>query len=212
VSLGFLPLGTGNSFLRDFTDSGHQAAAEALMQGKRRPCDVIRLIHAQGEIFYINLLSLGFPADVCALTNRRLKGFGTAGYGIGVVSTVVNLKARAFPLSTNSGIRWDMPTTLISFCNSRFTGGTMMMAPRAIPSDGEVDMVAMGQMGRLELLRTFPQIFAGTHVHHPKAVTARASQVTLEIESDIDAMVDGEVIRCTPRRLEVMPSVFDVRI
>ena len=42
-SLGFLPLGTGNSFLRDFSDQGAEYAIEALIQGKRRPCDVIRV-------------------------------------------------------------------------------------------------------------------------------------------------------------------------
>jgi YegS/Rv2252/BmrU family lipid kinase len=212
VSVGFLPLGTGNSFLRDFTKLGEQAATEALIDGKSRPCDVICLEHHQGKLYYINLLSLGFPADVCALTNRYLKGFGYAGYGLGVVATVAGLKARAYPLRMNDGRRWDDPVTFISFCNSRFTGGTMMMAPAAVTDDGLLELVSMGAMGRLDLLSTFPKIFSGDHVHHPKAATARASRIDLDIDTEVDAMIDGEVVRCIPRSLEVLPGALEVRI
>jgi len=42
-TLAFLPLGTGNSFLRDFTDQGVEYAIESLLAGRSRPCDVLRL-------------------------------------------------------------------------------------------------------------------------------------------------------------------------
>ena len=43
AALGFLPLGTGNSFLRDFTKRGADYAIESIVARRRRPCDVIRL-------------------------------------------------------------------------------------------------------------------------------------------------------------------------
>src|SRR5262245_18148228 len=61
-TLAFLPLGTGNSFLRDFSDRGAAYAKEALLTGKRQPCDVLRLRYKGGVLHYINLLSVGFPA------------------------------------------------------------------------------------------------------------------------------------------------------
>ena len=68
---GFLPLGTGNSFLRDFTNDGAEASLQALCsQDRKRTVDLIRLTHAKGEIYSFNLLSMGFTADVGALTNR----------------------------------------------------------------------------------------------------------------------------------------------
>ena len=60
--LGFLPLGTGNSFLRDFTSRGVEHTIEALRKNSRRLCDVIRLRHTGGEIYFINMLNLGFAA------------------------------------------------------------------------------------------------------------------------------------------------------
>ena len=64
ISLGFLPLGTGNSFLRDFTgagaNDGAEASLKALLAGRKRAVDLIRLTHAKGEIYSLNLLSIGF--------------------------------------------------------------------------------------------------------------------------------------------------------
>src|SRR5262249_3799647 len=70
VSLGLLPLGTGNSFLRDFAENGADASLRAMLAGRTRPVDLVRLTHAAGEIFSLNILSFGFTADVGALTNR----------------------------------------------------------------------------------------------------------------------------------------------
>jgi diacylglycerol kinase family enzyme len=42
VSLGFLPLGTGNSFLRDFAaQNGAEAALQALLENRKRPIDLL---------------------------------------------------------------------------------------------------------------------------------------------------------------------------
>ena len=67
ATLGFLPLGTGNSFLRDFSHEGVEHAIESLLAGSSRPCDVLRLRHRTGVIYYINLLSMVFSADVATL-------------------------------------------------------------------------------------------------------------------------------------------------
>src|SRR2546430_16599827 len=44
ITLGFLPLGTGNSFLRDFTKDGASAASiQALLQDRSRTVALLRL-------------------------------------------------------------------------------------------------------------------------------------------------------------------------
>src|SRR5882724_410702 len=80
VALGFLPLGTGNSFLRDFSKDGAKASMRALLEDRRRSIDLIRLTHSGGEVYSFNLLSVGFTADVAALTNRMFKPLGHFGF------------------------------------------------------------------------------------------------------------------------------------
>src|SRR5579863_1318923 len=100
-TLGFLPLGTGNSFLRDFSERGLEYASQALATGKRRPCDVLRLTHREGVLHYINLLSMGFAADVAATRIRRFKNMGELGYLLALFVCLARLERRAFPVRVN---------------------------------------------------------------------------------------------------------------
>lgn len=211
ASLGFLPLGTGNSFLRDFTTEGAEHSIRALTTGQKRPCDVIRVEHRDGVLHYINLFSIGFVADVGAVTNRRFKPFGEAGYIFGVVTKVATLHHWQFKMRVDGGALDDGATTFVSINNSRFTGGKMMMAPDADTGDGYADLIRVGPLGRVALLRTFPKIFKGTHVAHPAVTTTRVRHIDFELQDDVDVMVDGEVIRLLPHRLDVLASAFDVR-
>jgi diacylglycerol kinase (ATP) len=211
-TLGFLPLGTGNSFLRDFSTDGASYALDALQTGKRRPCDVICLRHKQGALYFINILSFGFLADVCALTNRRFKGFGELGYGLGVVSKLATLSSRPIPYALDGGALDERPLTFIVISNSRFTGGKMMIAPMADVADGLAEVVVGGKLGRATFIGTFPKIFEGQHLSHPGLRSARARSIEFKVSGPEDAMIDGEVISLWPTRLEVLPLALEVRV
>jgi diacylglycerol kinase (ATP) len=210
--LGFLPLGTGNSFLRDFSHAGTEHAITALLEGRSRACDVVRLVHDDGELYYINLLSVGFVADVAAVANRRFKRLGAAGYALAVVLETASLTPRRFCMRLDGGAGWEQETTFVSFCNSRYTGGRMMMAPSADPSDGRLDVIVAGAMGRFALLTAFPRIFSGTHMRLAKISCCHARRIELDVPHAIDLMIDGEVERHRPQRLELLASAIDVSV
>jgi len=209
--LGFLPLGTGNSFLRDFTERGAEHAAAALIAGRRQPCDVLRLTHASGELYFINLLSMGFTADVTAAANRRFKRLGELGYILGVLVCLARLDRRVFPLRAGQQQELDRRRCLfLTFNNSKFTGGKMMIAPQASTSDGLIEYVRWGAIGRLGLLRNFPTLFDGSHVKHPLASRSAVSTVAFALDAPADVMVDGEVFTLDCQRIDVLPGAIDV--
>ena len=43
---------------------------ESLLARRSRKCDVLRMTHRDGVIYYINLLSVGFAADVATVRAR----------------------------------------------------------------------------------------------------------------------------------------------
>jgi YegS/Rv2252/BmrU family lipid kinase len=215
-TLGFLPLGTGNSFLRDFTSNSKGAGAEyalqAIIENRSRPCDVIRLKHKQGEIFYINILSLGFVADVATLANRRFKRLGAASYGLAVVMQLFNFQKRVFPLTLDGQPLAHSPSTaLLIFNNSKFTGGNMMLAPNADTSDGQIEIVRWSA-DRFDFIRNFPKCYDGSHINHPLIWQARARRIELNFDGPTDIMIDGEVMTVQMESLEVLPSVLNVMV
>jgi len=213
ISLGLLPLGTGNSFLRDFTNDAVESSMEALIAGRSRPIDLIRLTHSAGEMYSFNLLSLGFTADVAALTNRAFKPLGHLGYLLGVFLRVVQLRRGIFALRCDDDAAWDERRCLfLTFSNTKFTGGTMLIAPHADPSDGLIEFVRWGPIGRLGLLRTLPKLYDGTHMEHPLASRRAVRHVEFKSNAPIDVMIDGEVASLELRSLSILPSAVDVYI
>ena len=213
ISLGFLPLGTGNSFLRDFSDNGADAALQALLENRTRPVDLLRLTHARGEIYAFNLLSVGFTADVATLTNRYFKPLGSFGYLLGVFLRVVQLRRRAFVLRCDEDKNWDERRCLfLTFNNSKYTGGTMLIAPNADPTDALIEFVRWGPIGRLGLLRMLPRLYDGTHIRHPLASRRAVRRVEFNLPAPIDVMIDGEIATLDCRSLDILPGAVDAHI
>jgi diacylglycerol kinase (ATP) len=208
-ALGVLPLGTGNSFARDFGLHDPEAALDALSLGRRRACDVVRARHRDGELYYVNLLSIGFTARAGALTNRRFKPLGTSGYILSVLASLIRLEHPTFSLRLDGGALDDRACTLWSFSNSRYTGGDMMMAPDADLSDGLVDCVRIGPLGRRRFLGAFPKIFKGTHPELDEIDVTQVGRVDFELDEEVDVLVDGEILRLQLDSLEVLPDALE---
>ena len=210
-TLAFLPLGTGNSFLRDFSDRGVEHAIESLIARKNRPCDVMRMRHRTGEIYYINLLSMGFAADVATLRARRFSRWGELGYFTSIFLTLARFNRRPFPLRVEGQETFDDRRCLfVTFNNSKFTGGTMMIAPRAEVDDGLVEYVRWGPIGRLGLIGNLPGLYDGTHIQHPLAESKAVRRVEFKLDVPVDVMVDGEVLSLDCEELDVLPRALNV--
>jgi diacylglycerol kinase (ATP) len=213
ISLGLLPLGTGNSFLRDFSGAGAESSMQAILEDRIRPVDLLRLTHAGGEIYSFNLISVGFTADVAALTNRAFKRLGHLGYLLGVFVRLAQLRRRSFALRCDADETWDERRCLfLAFSNSKFTGGTMLIAPHADPSDGLIEFVRWGPIGRLGLLRTLPKLYDGTHISHPLASHRAVRHVEFNVDDPIDVMIDGEIATLEVRSLDILPAAVDLYI
>jgi diacylglycerol kinase (ATP) len=213
IELGFLPLGTGNSFLRDFTNNGAKSSLEALQTSRKRRVDLLRLHHSSGTIYSFNLLSVGFTADVGAITNRVFKQFGHLGYLLGVFVKLAQLPRRGFKMRCDDDKDWDDRRCLfLTFNNSKYTGGTMLIAPDADPSDGLIEYVRWGPVSRLGLIRMLPRLYDGTHIVHPMASRRAVKRVEFDLEAPVDVMVDGEIVTVQCQILEVLPGAMDVYI
>jgi diacylglycerol kinase (ATP) len=210
-TLAFLPLGTGNSFLRDFGDQGVEHAMQALLARRSQACDVLRLTHRDGVLHYINLLSVGFAADVNILRSRRFKSAWQMGYFASIFMGLAQLKRRPFPVRLAGEKEFDRRSCLfLSFNNSKFTGGTMMIAPTAATDDGLIDFVRWGPIGRAGLVRNLSTLYDGTHVQHPLAESKKTQRVEFDLEGPIDVMVDGEALTVHCETIDVLPSALRV--
>jgi len=210
-TLAFLPLGTGNSFLRDFSDKGVEYALESLIAGRSRKCDVLRLRHRDGVLHYINILSIGFSADVATLRLRRFSAYGEIGYQASIFICLARFRRMPFPLALDGEQNIDRrPCLFLTFNNSKFTGGTMMIAPTAEVDDGLIEFVRWGPIGRVGLIRNLSGLYDGTHIKHPLAEVRKVRRVEFHLDAPVDVMIDGEVLRLHCESLDVLPGALNV--
>ncbi len=211
ASLAVMPLGTGNSFLREFTEDGTDFTLRALADGKRRDCDVLCLTYAGGRTYFVNLLGYGLTADVTSHTQRgHYKRWGNPGYILGVLHSIVCLRHKRLPLRIEGGGLEAEPLTFLCVCNTRYTAGSMMMAPAASVADGFAHLIRVEPMGRLAITCAFPKIYSGRHLELPE-VTARATRrIDFEAKEAVELMVDGEMMTIVPRSIEVLPGALQV--
>lgn len=215
--LGILPVGTGNSLVQDLAPDGLDSAVDALVGGRRRVLDLLRLeadepegstitVHVAGNV------CLGFPADVAALSNRRLKTLGAFGYSAAVLLQLGRLGTLDLSIKLDDGALESKRVAFLCVHNSPSFGGTMHVAPDARVDDGLLDVVEVDPVGRLELLRVFPKVFSGRHRDHPKVHFRRARRVELDTGGVLEVLTDGEVRPLLPRAVELLPASLDLRL
>ncbi len=205
--LAMLPLGTGNSFLRDFGITDVETASDAIARGDSTPIDVLRLTHEDGVIHFINTMGTGFVAQAGQLTNDRFKFLGAAGYIAAVLICVIRLRYEENTLRY-SGTIDDARTVLTSFSNSQYTGGSMRMAPDASVSDGLLDVIRAGPLGRLALMAAFSRIFSGTHTELEQLWTRQVERVEFIDPTFQAVLIDGDLFHLRPLSIDVLPGAL----
>ena len=80
---------------------------------------------------------------------------------------------------------------LVAVGNGPSFGGGLRITEGALLDDGLLDVVVIKPMSKLELVRTYPRLFKGTHTTHPQYEHHRVRSVTVAAPG-IVAYADGE--------------------
>jgi diacylglycerol kinase (ATP) len=211
LELGLIPAGTGNSFLRDFGILSAAQALEALFSGNKRPVDLLSFSLSEAgrrkQFFSLNLIGIGLIADILETTNARFKFLGAAGYSLSVLVHLLRGLRNGMRIETPL-LQGDYPKSALVICNSKYTGGKMMIAPNADTSDGRADLVIFRDAGRRDIVNIFRGVFSGNHAAHPKVEMATATEFRISGSLPLQVMADGELLGHTPLDGRVLPGVI----
>jgi len=199
--LGIIPVGSGNSFAKDLNIHSFEDGIRSIVENDPKWIDVCSFTQAKKKNYFVNLIGLGFVTDV-AKTAQKFKFFKDFSYVIGVLHRTINLNFHYMELEID-GKSIAGENCFVEFCNSRFTGGNMLMAPDAEIDDGFMDIIVAGKFSRTSLLATLPKIFKGTHIHHPLVRQFRARKARIKTWPDKTLLPDGEVFGATPATINV---------
>ncbi len=207
-TLGFLPGGTGNDFLRDFGILSIEDAARAIGAGRTVAVDAVRAQWDGGGRWSINVLASGLAAKAGARFGRSFRWMGKKGYDVAAAYEILTMSSCPTRLELDGRVvEGDFP--LVFACNSVHTGGAMPMAPDADPCDGLLDVLyvhGLGKLALLDLLAT--KLRKAKHVENPKVTIERAARVRVAPRDPSPLLVDGEIMGSTPAEFTVVPGAL----
>jgi diacylglycerol kinase (ATP) len=218
VELALVPSGTGDDFARTFgLPTALDAALDVVANGEARSVDVGRARFRGGaasptERHFANFAGAGISGAIArrgAATSRRLGA--RAAYFWATIAVFARWRSVS-TLVEADGQRREGPLYEVLVANGAYAAGGMRVAPDAAPDDALFDVVLIGDVTKAEFLTTFPKIYRGTHVGHPKIEVLRARAVSVDAAPPLPVVLDGEQPGTTPASFEVVPGALRLRV
>jgi diacylglycerol kinase (ATP) len=217
-SLGIIPMGTGDAYVRNFPLGANlkaqllTALGEATLPVSAGVFRCGRLGAASQPRIFLNHLGVGFDADVVvAFRRRRLPLRGTLPYLLAGLRELVSLKCYRLRGSIN-GEPLDSAACLLVAGLGRFLGGGLRLFSQTSPQASRFQVVWIDRLSRMALLWLAGKAFAGTPLDHPAVHTASARKVVLTADPPAPIEAEGELVGQTPLEMEVHPEAFQVAV
>lgn len=103
------------------------------------------------------------------------------------------------------------PMCNVVIANAQFFGGGLKVAPRALPTDGRLNVQTWG--GRpVDVLFAPSQLRKGTHLRREDVREWQSAVVTVDAQRPLRIEADGEVLGSTPASFDVLPGALRLKI
>jgi diacylglycerol kinase (ATP) len=188
-----VPAGTGNDFVRTlgWKLENIELFLEQVLTTDAKPID---LGNVDSEWFGA-ILSTGFDSVVNERANSLPWPKGPQRYNLAIAMELPRFKPIEYEI-TCDGKSFTTEAMLVAVGNGKSYGGGMNICPQAQLHDGLFDVVILEPVSKFEFLKTFPKVYSGSHLTHPKVKTMRGSKVTINAKAV--AYADGERIGPAP--------------
>jgi diacylglycerol kinase (ATP) len=215
TTLGVVGTGTGNDFIRSMGIPRDYIKACQCVMGNRRSLIDVGLVEFKknGKTtrrYFINGAGVGFDAEVTEASHRmpRLVS-NTVPFVLSLLKTLPTYRNKDVKMSID-GRQEKRRVLSVIVSNGAYFGGGMRIAPQAELSDRKLDVLTIGDVGKVELLQVFPRVYKGTHITHPKVRMEKAEKITIECDQRILLQADGELLGEGPVTFQVVPAALNV--
>jgi len=208
--LGFLPGGTGNSFMHDLSAVDPNKAINKIIKNNSDTLDILKLTYNNKTIYSFNIVGWGLVTDILILA-EKMRFLKSIRYNVASLFYILTAKGKKIKFIIDNNKIYNEKYLFILICNTIHTGKGMKAAPKAKFNDGQLDIVSVkSQISFFQLIKLFTKIFTGKHIHSPFVDYINAQTINLIPENNEVLNVDGDARGGTPVKIEILKNKLSI--
>ncbi|MBQ9511366.1 MAG: diacylglycerol kinase family lipid kinase [Clostridia bacterium] len=211
ASLGAIPAGTGNDFIKSFSNNEIFSDIEAQLCGKPKVIDIIKF----GKKVCLNVLNIGLDCNVVAEMKKirqKINVPNKIAYTLGVVKSFFGKFGRRYCISYDGDEPLDKTFTLVAFGNGSIYGGGYKAAPYASIDDGLIDACSVDKVSRGQFLSLVGKYKAGLHADPEKKIDVvnyrKCKKIHFKADEPVGVCFDGEIEDYDEFDIEIIPGAM----
>jgi diacylglycerol kinase (ATP) len=218
VELAVLSRGTGTDFAHSLRiPTNLDRAIEVAKDGITRAVDVGHASYrawdgTPEESHFANFAGAGISGAIARRANSSSKALGgRVSFIWATIAVFARWRSAQIEVAVDD-VRRSGPMLEVLAMNGEYTAGGMWATPGAQPDDGVLDVLLIGDFTKTEFVVTFPKIYRGRHLGHPKIERLRGRRVSVDAPTPLPIALDGEQPGTTPATFSVVPKAVRVRV
>lgn len=181
---------------------------KALISNQPQPIDIIKV----NDNYSINVCNFGFDSVVGDMAYRLFERGNKNAFRIGIAWALLVGRFNKIHVEIDGTPIPRRRMLLCTLANGRYVGGEFLCAPRALNSDGLIDVCYIKTMSLLSLLRLLPIYRRGEHLQSPrfshKCIYRQATHVSVSSRQMISLCLDGEMLPGTQFDIDILPGAI----
>lgn len=161
--------------------------------------------------YFINVACTGLDAEVAnnidGLRNTIIPANQL--YNMSILYTFIKYKFRKAKLTTSIKTI-ESSYTIISICNGAYYGGGYNIAPKALLTDGILDVYYAEKMAKPKIIPLFLKLRRGKHEGKRRIHKFRTNHVKLELDEEVTFNVDGEKVKGKKFIIDIIQKAINV--
>ncbi len=217
VTLGMIPVGTGNDWCRMFNIPFDYLKAVQVLKQKKiflQDAGKVTYYHKEQQMkrYFMNVAGMGYDALVAKKTNMlKEKGLGgplTYMYFVFASLFQYQFIEAVIEVDGKPAFKGEIFSMNVGIC--KYNGGGMMQVPHAIPDDGLLDVTLIKRTSKWIVVRYARKLFDGSLVNLPMVETFRGENIRIRSTGKVFLETDGESLGHTPFTFEIVPRCIRI--
>lgn len=195
VSIGVIPCGSGNDFIKNFINYDLFNNIEFQINGESVYIDLVKI----KDKYAASVCNIGLDADA-AFNMHKFKKLpfisGSTRYYLAVLYCLVNKLGKSLEITIDENEKLSDSFLLGVIANGQFYGGGYRCAPLATVNDGLIDLCFVENISRFKIMSLIGSYKLGEHLKNPKInkyiTYKKTKQVKIKSHEPLNVCIDGE--------------------